>query len=717
MKEEDFSQLHRVWLLRMLTVNRALYRFIENDRLADEDIARAIGLEHWLAEPWNLIPKRQCFSLPGGVKSIQYSYELEQIMRPQTDPAKFHRIEVMKEVLATITAEAGRPVRGPEQYIRNCELVARLYGLSPVERDLLAFLAHTADSGLVNDMFHVAKARDRPEYLRLVAVAIQAEQTDVERATAPKSRLIQTGLLKWSTGRSCVELEVFNSEFARKLLYQSCEADTIIRDVVTPAPPGSLRYRDYPHLKEVLGQMRPHLRRALREKRSGVNCYLYGKPGTGKSELVRILAREMRAALFEVATEDESGQPARYGSRMDALVKANALLAKRRALLVFDEAEDVFRSTFLNQSLASQHKGWMNRRLETNPVPTIWVSNSIKGLEPAFARRFDFVVEIAPPPRDHRIRMYQRLAGGKASPQTLQTLARCDDLTPAVVARAARVATGLAGSSPEARFDPVFRALVERTLKAQQHDTRMFRNPSPELPQTYKLDYLNCDSSLDHLAEGLRSTPSCRLCLYGPPGTGKTSLGHWLSRELGQPLLLKKASDLLSPYLGETEQKMARAFEEAGKDTAILMIDEVDSFLQDRGQAQRSWEVQQVNELLTQMERFDGIFIASTNLMDALDPAALRRFDLKLRFGYLNGDQLQGLLSGSCRELKLPPPRQADLAAIAALSNATPGDFANCRRQARFRNFRSAAELVEAVAQECRIKADRGARKLGFSDQ
>ncbi|MBW6608203.1 ATP-binding protein, partial [Salmonella enterica subsp. enterica serovar Weltevreden] len=88
-----------------------------------------------------------------------------------------------------------------------------------------------------------------------------------------------------------------------------------------------------------------------------------------------------------------------------------------------------------------------------------------------------------------------------------------------------------------------------------------------------------------------------------------------------------------------------KAFRKAQNDGAVLLIDEVDSFLQDRRGAQHNWEVSEVNEMLTQMESFSGVFVASTNLMEGLDQAALRRFDLKVKFDYLRADQAWALLS------------------------------------------------------------------------
>ena len=91
------------------------------------------------------------------------------------------------------------------------------------------------------------------------------------------------------------------------------------------------------------------------------------------------------------------------------------------------------------------------------------------------------------------------------------------------------------------------------------------------------------------------------------------------------PLLLKQGSDLLNRYVGGTEQNIAQAFEQAKADNALLVLDEVDTFLFSREGADRSWERSQVNEMLTQIERFEGLMVVSTNLIEVLDPAALRR--------------------------------------------------------------------------------------------
>jgi transitional endoplasmic reticulum ATPase len=65
-------------------------------------------------------------------------------------------------------------------------------------------------------------------------------------------------------------------------------------------------------------------------------------------------------------------------------------------MIVFDEVEDAFNdgdNLFGRKSTAQTRKAWINRMLETNRVPTLWISNSVGCLDAAFIRRFDMVVE------------------------------------------------------------------------------------------------------------------------------------------------------------------------------------------------------------------------------------------------------------------------------------------------------------------------------------
>lgn len=224
------------------------------------------------------------------------------------------------------------------------------------------------------------------------------------------------------------------------------------------------------------------------------------------------------------------------------------------------------------------------------------------------------------------------------------------------------------------------------------------------LPTYYDLAFINAKTDLDGIGQALAEAAIARICLYGPPGTGKTAFGHWLAAKLDKRLLVKRGSDLQGKYIGETEARIASAFRTAREDGAILLIDEVDSFLRDRRQAERSWEGSMVNEMLTQMENFDGLFIASTNLMEGLDQAALRRFDIKLKFDYLTFEQAWTLLCRQCEAFGLPHPSLTLQAELDRLPSITPGDFAVVARQHPFRKFTSAEAMLAFLMEEQSFK-------------
>ena len=232
----------------------------------------------------------------------------------------------------------------------------------------------------------------------------------------------------------------------------------------------------------------------------------------------------------------------------------------------------------------------------------------------------------------------------------------------------------------------------------------------------YNLDYVACNDNIHRISEGLKRSKKGRICCYGPPGTGKTAWAAWLAEELDMPLLLKQGSDLLNRYVGGTEQNIAQAFEQAKADNALLVLDEVDTFLFSREGADRSWERSQVNEMLTQIERFEGLMVVSTNLIEVLDPAALRRFDLKLKFGYLTLPQRLDFAKQQAEILGLPLLSEEDLGQIESLNLLTPGDFAAVARRHQFSPFQKVQDWLSALQGECEVKPAFSAttRRIGF---
>ena len=502
------------------------------------------------------------------------------------------------------------------------------------------------------------------------------------------------------------KLNLLSETFADLMVTSESDPVTLLRGTVTAAGPGELKLTDYDHIQTWLEILQPYLRQTMETGRRGVNIFLHGLPGTGKTQLARALAADLGCELFEIASEDAEGDPISGQRRLRAFRAAQSFFAQRPALIVFDEVEDVFDdgdSFYGRKSTAQVSKASINRTLEENPVPALWLSNSVRCLDSAFVRRFDMVFELPVPPKRQRERILKDCCGNFIDADRISRIADSETLAPAVVAKASSVVRSIQNVLGEKKACSAFEQLISNTLEAQGHGS-LVRHDLNRLPDIYDPKYINSDEDLKLVAAGLVSARSGRLCLFGPPGTGKTAYGRWLAQQLGVPLLVKRASDLMSMWIGECEKNIAKAFRQAEADGALLLIDEVDSFLQDRRGAQRSWEVSQVNEMLTQMESFPGVFVASTNLMGGLDQAALRRFDLKVKFDYLRSDQALGLLARYCIKLDLNSPESDAQARISRLQRLTPGDFAAVERQHRFRKLDSAIALVCALEAECELK-------------
>jgi transitional endoplasmic reticulum ATPase len=633
---------------------------------------------------------------------------------------------LFKHLEKTYRAIQQRGVSVPAVLAKNIQGVADLVGLNAVEVRVFEFVVLMQTyPPLKNVCAKPARLRSRALSDRL-ATLLNLPLQDTWEALRPTSTLARSGLVTRSNSRfegGLDEfLELLTESLADRLIDSVVEPADWLKDMVELGKPSHLHWEDYKHLNPALSVLRPYLRQAVMKQQPGVNIFLYGPPGTGKTQLARLLAQDMGVDLYEVTTQGSDQEPIGGRTRVKALCAANLFFKQSQAMVLFDEVEEVFGSfdpdldfmAMLGSMRRPSHarKAWLNQVLETNPLPTIWVANALNGLDPAFVRRFDMVVEMPVPPRSRREHIIRQAGGALLNEAAIASLSQSNQLAPGVVAKAVSVVQAVHGELSTPTSDAVH-LLINNTLQAQGHQPVHPYSPDA-LPSCYDPSFVNADADLMDVTRRLQTARTGRLCLYGPPGTGKTAFGRWLADQLGVPLHVRRASDLLGMYVGESEKNIARAFAEAQADGGLLLIDEVDSFLQNRQSAQRSWEVSQVNEMLTQMESFSGVFIASTNLMDQLDPAVQRRFDLKVRFDPMNTAQATELLKHHCRDQGLQEPNEQELSQLQALKQLTPGDFASVKNQSRLRPMSSASDWLKALKAECALKPNPQSVGMGF---
>jgi SpoVK/Ycf46/Vps4 family AAA+-type ATPase len=499
-----------------------------------------------------------------------------------------------------------------------------------------------------------------------------------------------------------------------------------------PVTPSPLQRADFDFIAEDVTLLATLLRQAVAQGQAGVNVLLYGPPGTGKTELAKVAAREAGLSLYEVEYADRDGNALSGRDRYRSLQISQVFLkASHDVALLFDEVEDVFphlsgdtahlmarldAALEVPATMTVNGKAWVNQILETNPVPVLWITNRIEHIDPAFRRRFQYHLELRSPPPGARLGLVRKALAELAVPEGFaERLSERPGLTPAQVRTAVRFARLAAEAESSGDADANER-LVCRQLAHADKALGQGDEPVPTRPSVtrYALDLIHCESRfpLPRLIEALRRRGMGTLCFHGPPGSGKTALAEHIAAELERPLMIKLASDLMSKYVGETEQNMARMFEAAAAEGAVLLLDEADSFLRSRRMAERHYEVSEVNEMLAGMERFAGLFICTTNAFDDLDEAALRRFGFKIRFKPLRPDQRLLMFE---REVGVAPDA-ATADRLALLDALTPGDFAAVRQQAEILGEAlSPEEFLTLLEAEHRVKPEvRQHRPMGF---
>ena len=615
-------------------------------------------------------------------------------------------------------------------FVRNLRLLSRVLGLDATEQAVLECLLIVKNEDDLADCLDAFDYLPYSQFITVIAGLTDEHSGRVRQALAPGAILLTSGLVS-------IDLEN-NYTFTRKytlvpnLLHAingpAHSEATLLQRFCHQSPKPVITPSDFQTQSTDLEDLSHILCAALPQRRVGINILLYGPPGAGKTELARLAAREVGATLYEIPSTESDGSSSTPRSRVTALAVTYRMLQKQGQVLLFmDDADEILNhgnslwTAMQNESLS---KDWLNRILEENPVPTVWIVNDYEGIDEAYKRRFTTSIGFKPPGAETRKRLWKTVvrryrAEGSLDDATLEALAGRYDVSVGLMDKALSTARLMQGRG---RVDV---STLERLLqRAMQLRDGVAPPPAPTPAPaaadiSYRLDLLNTTPGIEEVVRGVqtfaelgpneRPTPSLCLLFYGPPGTGKTAFADYLARALGYRLLQRRASDLLSMWVCGTEQNLAQTFDAAKEERAVLLIDECDSFLQQRSNARQGWEVTQVNELLTQIDAFrGGVLIMTTNMITLLDPASLRRF-IKVGFSPLTlaqriqafeqycGPYLSKGAKGSDERLDhaLLTERLADLDAL------TLGDFRVLTQQ---RLFQSTDSTVDGLIQQLRAE-------------
>lgn len=548
----------------------------------------------------------------------------------------------------------------------------------------------------------------------------------VFEAMHPSGLLRKSGLVMASRNSTSVQRITdwltIPGVLVRQIFRGQEKGDILLDAFYHRGPKSTLTMRDLGHLRAELLLVKKYLEASFTEGAVGANVLFWGSPGTGKTEMARYLAQTLRKKPLEINTVDPDGHALKSSDRFDCFRFCQGVMREGcGSLVVFDEVEDVLSDdTFARLGFkgnGSFSKGLVNKVLESNTAPSIWITNTVDGIDPAYLRRFDIVQQLKTPLAHVKKRMAKRVFKDlPMGDDFVNRIVENKSITPAHLQKVTRVCTRL-GVKTNGEASKVVSQILNGDLAAlRAKPIRDKKKSSKKAALPYKQSLINCDTDIKQVAKHLRADSSARMCLFGPPGTGKTAWARHVARQVKRPLLIKQGADIFNEYVGGTEKRIRDAFLEATKTKSILLFDEVDSFLPNRESVTQHWQVSETNQFLTAIEEFDGVLLCTTNLIDNLDPATMRRFDFKISFDYLKPEQAIEMAMDFCKVFKVPVTKQGRVMLEVKLGRLklAQGDFAALLRRYSVMNEKPKVQkLCEELKKEAGFREEKS-RPIGF---
>lgn len=610
------------------------------------------------------------------------------------------------------------PAKGKFEELRT------LLDLSAVEFDILLSVT-LFDNGMLDSTDfkqHRGLARD---HVIKMAVLVGVSESDYLKATKRQSKLRRLGCIDQDIDLNTDILPFINgmNEVPLANRYFKKHEDE------------ALPWRFFGSLGDKHGTLIQQMI-AGRSPDRGINILLYGEPGTGKTSFAQALTKELGYTAYMIAqTNDHEKEPPSKAFRFAAVQVCDSQVDRKRSIMIVDEADKMLESgvgsfmdmrMLLGDGSGSCDKGEINDILDTIKTPCIWITNSrASQLDASNRRRFDYSIPFEKLTHDQRKMIWRNVVtkhqiGATVTEAMIERLAVKYEINAGGISLAVRNLSDMltSGTAPVTEAESLLKRILEphcKLLNIKDNTARMV------VAQDYSLDGLNIKGSmkLEQIVAGVHrfqseqdseqtqgvDRPRMNLLLSGSPGTGKTEFVKYLGATLNTRVVTRMGSDLLDMYVGGTEKNIKRAFEEASREKAILFLDELDGMIQSRERAQRSWEVTQVNELLHQMENFDGVMIGATNFVTNLDPATLRRFTFKIEFEPLDNTGKALFFTRVFAPMGIGDLSTVERQRLHAIQSITPGDFRTVRQSLYYlATTTTTDQVLEALERESLTK-------------
>ena len=445
------------------------------------------------------------------------------------------------------------------------------------------------------------------------------------------------------------------------------------------------------------------LRKLLSSKEiSPVNILLYGDPGTGKSSIVGALAKELKLDVYSVNSDVDDNEQDR---RSKLLACQKITENKDNCLIVIDEAERLLNTSYEIRN--SKDKAWLNDFLEQKQsAPKIWITNDVSEIDSAVKRRFNLSIKFSIKDVQKRLSIWKNIAQkypkAKLTSRVISEFNKKYVTSPAVIEQSLKAACTLFENPKEIKNMLECQLKANMTLNSQggycvpfgalfgnqddADDVEQKKKEDPKRFSDFNKEAVCFKNDIDVFLSGCKKLSSIikrgkstngmgTMLFYGPAGTGKTELSRFIGHEVNMKVKVVRASDILDMYVGQSEKNIAKLFYNLDIKNEILVIDEIDGLIFDRNGAKAQWQISQVNEFLTHLEECKGFVICTTNYIDKLDRAVLRRFSTKIEFTYANEKQKLALFETELLPLAHDKFTDEDKLRLSKIKYLTPGDF------------------------------------------
>jgi SpoVK/Ycf46/Vps4 family AAA+-type ATPase len=607
--------------------------------------------------------------------------------------------------------------RGRSEIEKNIMAIKKMFGLTDQEMDFCEFLFITSTYSAAETFFIDHLECHKFYGRKYLANILGFSKQQLYKVTYGSPKRI--GLFEIDKWGISIEDEFID-------LIQNPSDKTISKKFYVNVPRGSVPLEHY----FVGTEQITHILDLLKQKpQTATHILLYGPPGTGKTSFARSLLDRLGVSAYEIVRGEENTTKTRRAAIVACL---NMTDFDQGSILLVDEADNLLNtqgSWFMRGE--TQDKGWLNQLLEKSGTRMIWITNSIREIEDSVLRRFAFSVYFKSFNRRQRVLLWENIVRKNRckkffNKSDIEDFAKNHEVNAGVIELAVKKSI-----EKNITSKGQFHRAVQIALEA--HETLGNYGEKPidkdQVEKCFSLEGLNIDGDLGAMLEQLeafdaylrkedqQSVLNMNLLFHGPPGTGKSELARYVANRLDRKIICKRISDLQSMYVGEGEKNIKHAFAKAEAEEAILIIDEADSLLFSRSRARHSWEISFTNEFLTQMEKFKGILVCTTNRLNDLDAASLRRFNHKMGFNYLTAvgnllfyDLFLGPLTSDA--LKLATRKE-----VKQIQNLAPGDFKVVRDRYSFypRDDTNHSILIEALKKEAELKMElEGKKQIGF---